>query len=231
MDDNPLKDLPDFDFEVTDEADTAPPADPSGAAVPPSADSQLLDMELDIEALEADAAEEMSALAREIKEFFVAFVKTLRASALYVQGNPLLHQFVDDLTARLTKLWGVVESVSFTIHENEIMWHEHVVYKGRVGGHENLAFQLYKDGIRRVDFQPGVEEHELRQFMDVLRLSRTLQSEQEDLLKAREGDSLIVQGPVRHTQCLTNLLETRRLSLVEKRRCTAGDIQTGNLRQ
>ena len=182
MDDNPLKDLPDFDFEVTDEADTAPPADPSGAAVPPSADSQLLDMELDIEALEADAAEEMSALAREIKEFFVAFVKTLRASALYVQGNPLLHQFVDDLTARLTKLWGVVESVSFTIHENEIMWHEHVVYKGRVGGHENLAFQLYKDGIRRVDFQPGVEEHELRQFIDVLRLSRTLQSEQEDLL-------------------------------------------------
>ena len=190
MDDNPLKDLPDFDFELTDEAaegqQPAPATDPSrhqpdtpGAA---GGAEGLLDMDMDIEALEQDAAEEMSALAREVKEFFVAFVKTLRASALYVQGNPLLHQFVEDLTSRLTQLWGVVENIKFTIHENEIAWHEHSVYKGRMGGRENLAFQLYKDGIRRIELQPGVEEHELRQFIDVLRLSRTLQSDQEDLL-------------------------------------------------
>jgi len=187
MDDNPLKDLPDFEFELTDEAaeeqQPAPAHDPSGHQ-PGAAGGAggLLDMEMDIEALEQDAAEEMSELAREIKEFFVAFVKTLRASALYVQGNPLLHQFVDDLTKRLTRLWGVVENVNFTIHENEITWHEHSVYKGRLGGHENLAFQLYKDGIRRIELQPGVEKHEIRKFIDVLRLSRTLQSDQEDLL-------------------------------------------------
>ena len=188
MDDNPLKDLPDFEIELTDEVaegqQPTPAPGPSGQqpGAPGAAGDAggLLDM--DIEALEQDAAEEVSELAREIKEFFVAFVKTLRASALYVQGNPLLHQFFDELTKRLTQLWGVVEKVTFTIHESEITWHEHSVYKGRMGRHENLAFQLYKDGIRRIELRPGVEEHELRQFIDVLRLSRTLQSDQEDLL-------------------------------------------------
>jgi HEAT repeat protein len=188
MDDNPLKDLTDFDFELTDEAAEGQQPAPASAptdhspGVPGGAAGGQLDMDMDIEALEQDAADEMSELAREVKEFFVAFVKTLRASALYVQGNPLLHQFVDDLNKRLTQLWSVVENVNFTIHENEITWHKHSVYKGRLGGHENLAFQLYKDGIRRFELQPGVEETEIRQFIDVLRLARTLQSDQEDLL-------------------------------------------------
>ncbi len=190
MDDNPLKDLPDFDIELTDEAaegrsSTATPSPSGHAPAPPGGAGQaggVLDLDMDIEALEQGVAEEMSELAREIKEFFVAFVKTLRASALYVQGNPLLHQFFEDLNRRLVHLWGVVENVNFTIHENEITWHEHPVYKGRLGAHENLAFQLYKDGIRRIELQPGVEEHEIRRLIDVLRLARTLQSDQEDLL-------------------------------------------------
>lgn len=129
-----------------------------------------------------ELSEEEQLVAKQVKEFFVVFLKTVRASQLYVQGNPLLHKFVEELHERLSKLWVDVNGLAFSILENQIRWNKHVVYQGKTAAQENLAFQLYKDGIRRLDLLPGVEEHEVRQFIDVLRLARTLQEEEEDLL-------------------------------------------------
>jgi HEAT repeat protein len=204
MDERSLSGLPDFNFDPAEldedrsgEGGGAPLGEPDPAvqtgtpdalsaaepgATPADEEAGLLELEAEVAEIDAEAEAEANELAREIKEFFVSFVKTIRASQLYVQGNPLLHKFVADLNDRLASLWGSVESVNFTIYENEIHWHDHPVYKGRPGGHENLAFQLYKDGIRRLQLNPGVEDDELRRFIDILRLSRTLKAEEEDLL-------------------------------------------------
>ena len=53
-------------------------------------------------ALDEEVDEEELALASEMKDFFVAFLKTVRSAQLYVQGNPLLHQFMEDLGSRLS---------------------------------------------------------------------------------------------------------------------------------
>jgi HEAT repeat protein len=140
--------------------------------------SGLPDFDLDSE---SDLAEG-SDLDSEIADFFSAFVKTSRAAQLYVQGNPLLHQFIGDLKGRLSAIFDRVPSLNFTIHESEIRWLNKPVHKEKLGGTENIAFQLYRDGIRRIEFLPGVEEDELRQFIDVLRLSRTLREDEDDLL-------------------------------------------------
>jgi HEAT repeat protein len=199
MDERSVGGRPEFGFDPGDldegrgaEGGGAPPGEPEPAirtdepeslTMPePAATVEGADMDAGLEALDAEAAEEVGELAQEIKDFFISFVKTVRASQLYVQGNPLLHRFVADLNARLARLWGSMESLNFTIYENEIHWHGHPVYKGRPGAHENLAFQLYKDGIRRIQFNPGVEEEELQRFIDILRLGRTLQGDEEDLL-------------------------------------------------
>ena len=133
-------------------------------------------------ALDEEVDEEELALAAEMKDFFVAFLKTVRSAQLYVQGNPLLHQFVEDLGSRLTSLWDQVPSLGFTIYESEIRWRSHPVYSEKISSQDNLAFQLYKDGIRRIELHPGVEEEELRQFVEVLRLARLLKGEEDDLL-------------------------------------------------
>lgn len=125
---------------------------------------------------------EESTLHKEVREFFTVFMKTIRAAHLYVQGNPLLHRFFGDLRKRLEAMWSGVETLSFTVRESEIAWQNRAVYHGRPGGQDNLAFQLYKDGIRRFEFLPGVERDEIRRFIDILRLSRTLRGDEEDLL-------------------------------------------------
>jgi HEAT repeat protein len=139
------------------------------------------DDDLDSE-IETDTTSVGGALDAEVGEFFVAFVKTVRAAQLYVQGNPLLHQFTADLRRRLSLLWERVPSLSVTVHESELRWLDNPVYREKLGGQDNLAFQLYRDGVRRIEFHPGVEDDELRRFIDVLRLAKTLREEEDDLL-------------------------------------------------
>lgn len=160
---------------------TGDPMVPDGSPVVDEED--LIEGEVDLSFFGSeDVDESEGAHHREVREFFTVFVKTIRAAHLYVQGNPLLHRFFDDLGQRLQKMWDGFEGLSFTIHESEISWQNRPVYQGRPGGQDNLAFQLYKDGIRRIEFQPGVEADEMRRFIDVLRLSRTLRGDEEDLL-------------------------------------------------
>lgn len=145
--------------------------------------SEVIESDLDLSFIGGEAVDEgESALHKDVREFFTVFIKTIRAAHLYVQGNPLLHRFFGDLGKRLEKMWGGVESLSFVVRESEITWQKRAVYKGRPGGQDNLAFQLYKDGIRRIEFLPGVERDEMRRFIDVLRLSRTVRGDEEDLL-------------------------------------------------
>ncbi|NIR46188.1 MAG: hypothetical protein GWN99_17310 [Gemmatimonadetes bacterium] len=160
MDDEILSGFPDFGSEV--EAGSAPPE-----SVPEPVP----------ESLEIDAD-----LESDIHAFFTAFVKTIRAAQLYVQGNPLLHQFVHDLRSRLERIWDRAPSLTVTIHESEIRWQKQPVYKEKLGGQDNIAFQLYRDGIRRLELLPGAEEDELREFIDVLRLAKTLKEDEDDLL-------------------------------------------------
>ncbi len=171
----------DLGFDLDFPESTSEPLLPEGSPVVD--DEDLIEGDLDLSFFGGDGLdEEDTALHKAVREFFTIFVKTIRAAHLYVQGNPLLHRFFDDLSQRLRKMWSGVESLSFTIHESEIAWQKRPVYQGRPGGQDNLAFQLYKDGIRRIEFQPGVEEDEMRRFIDVLRLSRTLRGDEEDLL-------------------------------------------------
>ncbi len=148
------------------------------SGLPDLPDFLQLDFEGDVDGMSDDEA----SLQGEIEAFFLALLKTIRASQLYVQGNPLLHQFFDDLQRRMRQLWERTASLSFAIYETEIRYNDQPVYKERLGAPENIAFQFYKDGIRRIEFFPGVEEEEIRQFIEILRLARTLREDEDDLL-------------------------------------------------
>jgi len=125
---------------------------------------------------------EAAALTAQIRDFFVTFVKTVRAAQLYVQGNPLLHQFVEDLGDRIAGMWPSLSSLNLMIREAELRWEGETVYAEKGNLQDNLAFQLYRDGIRRLEFLPGVEDEELRRLIDILRLAKTLKADEDDLL-------------------------------------------------
>lgn len=134
------------------------------------------------EELLAGTDPETEELAAEIREVIVALGKTVRAAQLYVQGNPLLHQFVEELGDRIAGLWDRLPQLSLRVREAQLRWEGMVIYSEKSHLQDNIAFQLYRDGIRRVEFLPGVEDEELLRLVDILRLGKTLREGEDDLL-------------------------------------------------
>lgn len=116
-----------------------------------------------------------------IKELFVTLGKALRAHRLYDENNPVYIRFVNNFGEALRRVWTETELLQVQIDENRILFMGEEVYRNDERT-DSISFMFWKDGIREVIFQKGLEDHELESFLSALQRSRTLQADGEDLL-------------------------------------------------
>ena len=130
----------------------------------------MMDRPIDPDAQDREPTEEPSAqdiqTAEEIGELITAIIKEIRARQTYVAGNPLIDRFHKDVEERFVTLWTDLPHLSLAIDENRLTWRELEVYSHPVG-HDNFAFQFFRDGIRQLAFLPGGEA-ELPEFLQIL---------------------------------------------------------------
>ena len=113
-----------------------------------------------------DPSEQDVQTAAEIGELITAIIKEIRARQTYVAGNPLIERFHRDVEDRFVKLWDDLPHLSLGVDESRLTWRDQEVYKHPLG-HDNLAFQFFRDGIRQLAFLPGGEV-ELPEFLQIL---------------------------------------------------------------
>ena len=113
-----------------------------------------------------DPSEQELQTAAEIGELITAIIKEIRARQTYVAGNPLIERFHRDVEDRFVKLWDDLPHLSLGVDESRLTWRDQEVYKHPLG-HDNLAFQFFRDGIRQLAFLPGGEV-ELQEFLQIL---------------------------------------------------------------
>lgn len=97
-----------------------------------------------------------------------AFLKAARAANLYVAGNPMIEKFKGEADRRLAALWDHLSELSIAVDEGRLVWKGHDVYAEPLGP-ENVAFHLFRDGVRGLVFLPGAEEGELREVVELIR--------------------------------------------------------------
>jgi HEAT repeat protein len=114
----------------------------------------------------AEASAEDIRTAEQISELFTAIIKEIRARQTYVAGNPLIERFHRDVEERFVTLWDELPHLALAVDENRLTWRDLEVYSHPVG-HDNLAFQFFRDGIRQLAFLPGGED-ELQEFLQIL---------------------------------------------------------------
>ncbi|MEJ2481957.1 MAG: HEAT repeat domain-containing protein [Gemmatimonadota bacterium] len=114
----------------------------------------------------AEESEVDARLARDISELVTAMIKELRARQTYVAGNPLIERFHRDVRERLARLWESLPHLALTVDESRLKWRDLEVYSHPVG-HDNFAFQFFRDGIRQLAFLPGGED-EIEEFTRIL---------------------------------------------------------------
>jgi HEAT repeat protein len=129
-----------------------------------------------------DAAPGADAATRaEVQEVVRGFARALRTHLLYEGHSPALDKFVETLRARMAGLWERLPYLNVQVEEAEILWEGIAVFSA-AEERENLAFLLYKDGVRELSFMPGFEEEDLDAFLGLLARIHRLKLDEEDLL-------------------------------------------------
>lgn len=115
-----------------------------------------------------------------VQEVVRGFSRALRTHLLYEGSSPSLDKFVETLRERMAALWKGMPYLNVQVEEREILWEGTAVYTGEE--RDNLAFLLYKDGVRELSFMPGFEAEDLDAFLAILARIHRLKLDEEDLL-------------------------------------------------
>lgn len=116
----------------------------------------------------------------DVQEVVRGFARALRTHLLYEGQSPALDKFVESLRERMAALWERLPYLSVQVEEREILWEGAAVFTGEE--RDNLAFSLYRDGVRELTFLPGFEADDLDGFLGILARIHRLRIDEEDLL-------------------------------------------------
>ncbi len=116
-----------------------------------------------------------------VRELVRLLVKTQKAQRLYGSKNAVSERLELDLFVRLSALVSEEGEVQLAVLESQLRWEDAVVFESP-DRTDSLAFLLYRDGIRRLSFSPGLELDELRAFLRCLNRVALLTNDQDDLV-------------------------------------------------
>jgi len=117
-----------------------------------------------------------------VTDLLKAFVKAVRAHQLYLPNNPMHARSLEAVREAFAALWKQTEELELQIVETQIKWEGRVVLDEGERTSDNIAWLLYKDGIRELKMLQGFEAEELGIFFNLLQQVRKATDEDDDLL-------------------------------------------------
>jgi len=116
-----------------------------------------------------------------VRELVRLLVKTQKAQRLYDSKNAVAERLELDLFERMSSFASEEGEVQLVVLESQLRSEDAVVFESS-DRTDSLAFLLYRDGIRRLSFSPGLELQELRAFLRCLNRVALLTNDQDDLV-------------------------------------------------
>jgi len=130
---------------------------------------------------------------KRVADWIGALVRTIKATRTYPANNPTLHKFQVELESRTWSCLKEVGDISLVVQQFDLLYENYSVYHN-ADRNESLAFRFYGDGVREITFREGLEPHELRAFMDVLKKASDGAQVQDDVV------TLLWERDFRHIQ-------------------------------
>jgi HEAT repeat protein len=117
-----------------------------------------------------------------VTDLLKAFVKAVRAHQLYLPNNPMHARSLEAVTESFATLWQHTDEIELQVIETRLEWEGRVVLDEEERTSDNIAWLLYKDGIRELKMLKGFEEQELGVFFNLLQQVRKATDADDDLL-------------------------------------------------
>ena len=118
-----------------------------------------------------------------IEEWLRLLAKAGRAHQLYLPNNPIYRGAIDALRAGFRPIWEHTDEFTLNVGETELRWFD-VVVSGDANEKtsDNLAWLLYKDGLREITVQKGFEDAEVVKLLEIIQRARHAQPDDDDLV-------------------------------------------------
>jgi hypothetical protein len=129
-----------------------------------------------------DELDEPSFPVNYVSELLKAFVKAMRAHQLYLPNNPMHARSLETVKEAFAVIWKNTDELVIQIVEAQLQWEGRVVLDEGEKTSDNLAWLLYKDGIRELTLLKGFENEDLPIFFGLLQRARKATDEDDDLL-------------------------------------------------
>jgi HEAT repeat protein len=113
-----------------------------------------------------------------------AFHRAYREWRLYPPGHPTAQESLENLAEQLAgymEQWG---TLALGVREDALILEGEPVYERESTSRDNLAFLMFRDGLRAIFFHPGCETRELEGLVDCLAHAYDLPNMEHDLVTA-----------------------------------------------
>jgi HEAT repeat protein len=116
---------------------------------------------------------------RAVEDLLRGMSKGQRALQMYLPNNSVYQRTLEQMADAFSPVWGITGRLVLDIEENDILWEGASVLPASARG-DGLAWQFYKDGLRRLTLLPGVETDEIIRFLEVVNRARLLATDAGD---------------------------------------------------
>ena len=117
-----------------------------------------------------------------VTDLLKSFVKAFRATQMYLPNNPMHARSIDAVRDAFNTLWTHTDDLVLQVIETRLEWEGRVVLDEGERTSDNVAWLLYKDGIRELTMLKGFELEELSVFFGLLQRVRKANDDDDDLL-------------------------------------------------
>jgi hypothetical protein len=117
-----------------------------------------------------------------VTDLLKSFVKAFRATQMYLPNNPMHARSIDAVREAFNSLWQHTDDLVLQVIETRLEWEGRVVLDEGERTSDNVAWLLYKDGIRELTMLKGFELEELSVFFGLLQRVRKASDDDDDLL-------------------------------------------------
>jgi HEAT repeat protein len=137
---------------------------------------------------------------KRVADWIAALIRTIKAGRTYPANSPTLHKFQVELESRTWACLKEVGDITLVVQQFDLLYENYSVYHN-ADRNDSLAFRFYGDGVRQITFREGLEPHELRGFLDVLKRAIDSAQVQDDVV------TLLWERDFRHIEYLFISLE------------------------
>jgi hypothetical protein len=112
-------------------------------------------------------------------EAVLALTKAARSFTLYDPANKVVRKLIGEYREKTRHVLDTFGPLHLTVHPFELLLGEEVVYVDK-DRERSLAFRLFRDGVRRLTFEPATSWAELVHLLQLLSIGYTGVRQQED---------------------------------------------------